>query len=110
MRRAFIAVGALVLASGLAGCGPGSGNAGFADISLNFLRSGGDIYRLNAVTVDELRTRGAAVVREPAGTVRLELERLGRLYTLCDFTVRKDRIVTVAVRYGGGGFGCEVKD
>ena len=106
MRRS-VAIGLAVV---LAGCAPSGGDAGYAEIALAFLRTAGDVYRLNAVPLDELKGKASAIVREPVGTGRLELERYGRLYLLCNFTVRKNRIVTVTVLSASGGFQCDVKD
>jgi hypothetical protein len=101
---------ALLAATILSGCAPTDAESGYAEIALNFVRTAGDIYRLNAAPLDELRGKGSAIIREPAGAARLELERTGRLYLLCNFAVRKNRIVTVSVFTGSGSFRCDVKD
>ena len=105
-----LSLGTAALALGLVGCTPGAGEAGYAEIALNFVRAAGDIYRLNAAPLEELGGRGTAIIREPVGTARLELERYGRLYLLCNFAIRKNRIVTVSVSAGGRSFQCDVRD
>lgn len=40
---------------------------------------------------------GTAVLRQRAGLAKLQVEREGRLIPICEFTVKKDRIVTVTL-------------
>jgi hypothetical protein len=52
---------------------------------------------------------GSSVLREPVGSAKLEFERDGRRVPFCDFDVRKDRIVTVAVSALGRDPRCKVE-
>ena len=49
------------------------------------------------------------MLRERVGAARLEFERDGRRIPLCEFDVRKDRIVTVAVSAIGRDPRCKVQ-
>ena len=63
---------------------------------------------LGSVRVDTAKT-GSAVLREKVGAARLEYERDGHRVAFCDFAVRKDRIVTVAVSAYGRDPRCKVE-
>jgi hypothetical protein len=63
---------------------------------------------LGTSRIDPARGEGA-VLREPVGTARLQFERDGRLIPFCEFDVRKDRIVTVAVSAFGRDPRCKVQ-
>jgi hypothetical protein len=52
---------------------------------------------------------GSAVLRQRVGIATLEFERDGRLISLCEFDVRKNRIVTVAVSAIGRDPRCKVQ-
>jgi hypothetical protein len=51
---------------------------------------------LDTVKLEPLKN-GVAVVRQRAGTAKLQIERGGQLALLCDIVVKKDRITTVTV-------------
>ncbi len=63
---------------------------------------------LGASRVDTTRA-GSTVLREKVGTARLEYERDGRRVPFCEFDVRKDRIVTIAVSAFGRDPRCKVE-
>jgi hypothetical protein len=50
---------------------------------------------LDTVRLDIPFKKGSAVVRQQVGTTKLQLEYGGRFLPLCEFDVRKNRIVTV---------------
>ena len=52
---------------------------------------------------------GSTVLRERVGAARLEYERDGRRVAFCEFDVRKNRIVTVAVSAMGRDPRCKVE-
>ncbi len=63
---------------------------------------------LGDARVDTTKT-GSTVLREKVGAARLEYERDGRRVPFCEFDVRKNRIVTVAVSAFGRDPRCKVE-
>ena len=63
---------------------------------------------LGAARVDTSKG-GSTVLREKVGTTRLEYERDGRRVPFCEFDVRKNRIVTIAVSAIGRELRCKVQ-
>jgi len=63
---------------------------------------------LGAARVDTTRST-STVLREKVGTARLEYERDGRRVPFCEFDVRKNRIVTIAVSAIGREPRCKVQ-
>jgi len=103
MRCALACVaGALVLA--LAGCGE---DVGYVEIKV----APGYILPpllLGASRIDPAHTP-STVLRERVGAAKLEFERDGRRVAFCEFDVRKNRIVTVAVSALGRDPRCKVQ-
>ena len=92
---------AVVLA--LAGCGEQSGY-----VEIKVLPG----YAVPPLLLGDARVdtaRPSTVLRERVGVARLEFERDGRRIPLCEFDVRKDRIVTVAVSAIGRDPRCKVQ-
>ena len=63
---------------------------------------------LGATRVDTAKS-GSAVLRARVGAAKLEYERDGRRVSFCEFDVRKNRIVTVAVSAIGRDPRCKVQ-
>jgi hypothetical protein len=63
---------------------------------------------LGAARIDPAKA-DSTVLREKVGAARLEYERDGRRAPFCDFEVRKNRIVTVAVSAFGRDPRCKVE-
>ncbi len=63
---------------------------------------------LGAARVEPAKA-GSTVLRETVGAARLEYERDGRRVAFCEFDVRKNRIVTVAVSAFGRDPKCKVE-
>jgi hypothetical protein len=63
---------------------------------------------LGATRVDTAKG-GSTVLRERVGAAKLEYERDGRRISFCEFDVRKNRIVTVAVSAIGRDPRCKVQ-
>jgi hypothetical protein len=63
---------------------------------------------LGATRVDTAKS-GSAVLRARVGAAKLEYERDGRRVAFCEFDVRKNRIVTVAVSAIGRDPRCKVQ-
>jgi hypothetical protein len=63
---------------------------------------------LGASRVDTSKA-ASAVLRQKVGAAKLEYERDGRRVPFCDFEVRKNRIVTVAVSAFGRDPKCKVE-
>ena len=102
MRRALAGV---AVALALAGCGD---NVGYVEIKV----VPGYILLppllLGASRIDPAHN-GSTVLREPVGAAKLEFERDGRRVSFCDFDVRKNRIITVAVSALGRDPRCRVE-
>ncbi len=102
MRRVLAAAGALAL--GLSAC---SDDVGYVEIKV------APGYILPPLLLGTSRidpARGATtVLRERVGAAKLEFERDGRRTAFCEFDVRKDRIVTVAVSALGRDPRCKVE-
>jgi hypothetical protein len=103
MRRALAGV-ALALASSLAGCGD---DVGYVEVKVapGYLLP--PLF-LGAARIDPARN-ASTVLREPVGAAKLEFERDGRRVPFCEFAVRKDRIITVAVSALGRDPRCRVE-
>jgi hypothetical protein len=63
---------------------------------------------LGSARVDTAKS-GSAVLRQRVGTATLAFERDGRAISFCEFDVRKNRIVTVAVSAIGRDPRCKVQ-
>jgi hypothetical protein len=63
---------------------------------------------LGAARIDPAKS-ASTVLREKVGAAKLEYERDGRRVPFCDFEVRKNRIVTVAVSAFGRDPRCKVE-
>ena len=63
---------------------------------------------LGTARIDPARST-STVLRERVGAAKLEFERDGRRVAFCDFDVRKNRIVTVAVSAFGRDPRCKVE-
>ena len=70
-------------------------NAGYVEIK-TFPGFNVPLY-LDAVKVGVPFKNGSAVVRQQVGKTTLQLERGGQFLPICDFDVRKNRIVTVKI-------------
>lgn len=103
--RAFARAGAPLVALALAGCLPDKG-VGYVEIKV-FPALPVALY-LNAVKLDALKN-GTAVLRQDVGPAKLQLERNGQLALLCEFDVKKNRVITVNVSTIDRGARCEVQ-
>jgi len=63
---------------------------------------------LGAARIDPARS-ASTVLRQKVGAAKLEYERDGRRVPFCEFAVRKNRIVTVAVSVFGRDPRCKVE-
>jgi hypothetical protein len=82
--------GVWLILFGLTGCGDG---AGYVEIK-TFPGFNVPLY-LDAVKLAGPFKNGTTVVRQQVGKTKLQLERGGQFQALCEFDVRKNRIVTV---------------
>ena len=93
----------LALAAALAGC---TGEFGYVEVKV---APGFAVpLVLGAARIDTARN-ASTVLRERVGATSLAFERDGRLVSFCDFDVRKNRIVTVAVSALGRDPRCKVQ-
>jgi hypothetical protein len=105
--RTFPRVGlALGLAAlGLAGCLPEDG-VGYVEVKV-FPRLALPLY-VNADKIESMKD-GVAVLRQAIGKAKLQFERNGQLFPLCEFDVRKNRVTTVTVSTLERGPRCEIQ-
>ncbi len=85
-------MGVWLILFGVTGC---IDNAGYVEIK-TFPGFNVPLY-LDAVNVGVPFKNGSAVVRQQVGKTTLQLERGGQFLPICDFDVRKNRIVTVKI-------------
>jgi hypothetical protein len=104
IRRVLLAAGAPAVLLALAAC---KEDTGYVEIKV----APGFIVPplvLGAARIDPAKG-GSTVLREKVGAARLEYERDGRRVPFCEFEVRKNRIVTVAVSALGRDPRCKVE-
>jgi hypothetical protein len=77
----------------LAACG--HDEVGYIEVRAVPATASASLY-LDTVKLEPLKN-GVAVVRQKAGTAKLQTDRGGQLALLCDIVVRKNRITTVTV-------------
>jgi hypothetical protein len=87
-------LGALALLA-LAACGR-DGNTGYVEIKTVPASARAPALYIDADKVDPPRG-GVAVLRQPVGTAKLQVDGEGGKLTLCQVVVRKNRITTVTV-------------
>jgi len=98
-----LGLAAVVLALALKGC---PGDVGYVEIRIV---PGYVVPPLVLGTTRVDVRRASTVLRERVGPARLEFERDGLRFPFCEFDVRKDRIVTVAVTAIGRDPRCKVQ-
>jgi hypothetical protein len=96
-------IGLLVLA--LAACSP---NTDTGYVELRVFPAFNAALVLNSEKLEPLKD-GRAILRQRVGPARLQLDRGGQLALLCEFEVRKNRIVTVTVSTFDRRLRCEVQ-
>jgi hypothetical protein len=96
---------AALAALSLAGCLPEEGN-GYVEVKV-FPRFPLPLY-LNTDRIESMKD-GVAVLRQAVGKSKLQLERNGQLFSLCEFDVRKNRVTTVTVSSLDRGPRCDVQ-
>jgi hypothetical protein len=96
---------AAVPALAVAGCLPEEG-AGYVEVKV-FPRFPLPLY-LNTEKIESMK-EGVAVLRQAVGKSKLQIERHGQLFPLCEFDVRKNRVTTVTVSSLDRGPRCDVQ-
>lgn len=98
----------VALAVGLAGC-DWREETGFVEVKKSFASLAvGDTLILNATTLD-FGARSSLIIQHPTGTGSLEVRRGETSRKLCEFAVRKNRMVTVTLASVNGGLRCSVQ-
>lgn len=103
-------IGALSLAAGigLAGCN-WSDETGFVEVKRSFATSpAGDTLLLNSATLD-FGTRTSLVVQQPTGAASILVKHGEPSRKICEFAVRKNRVVTVTLTAVNGSLRCSVQ-
>jgi hypothetical protein len=83
-------MGAWAILFGLMGC---TDNVGYVEIK-TYPGFNVPLY-LDAVKLELPFKNSTTVVRQPVGRTKLQLERSGQFLPICEFDVRRNRIVTV---------------
>lgn len=108
MRPRLIQAVLLAAGIGLAGC-DWSAETGFVEVKKNFPSlAAGDSLIFNTTTL-EIGARSSLVVQQPTGTASLQLKRGETSRKLCEFPVRKNRVVTVTLAAVSGSLRCTVQ-
>lgn len=82
---------------------------GFVEVKKSFAAlATGDTLVLNTTALD-LGTRSSLVVQQPTGTASIQLKRGETNRKLCEFAVRKNRVVTVTLAAANGSVRCSVQ-
>lgn len=103
MRRALLA--GLVF---VAACN-GERESGYVEIkTVAALAPQATALYVNSVKVEPLK-KGVAVLKHDVGPARLEIERGGALAKLCDFDIRKNRVVTLNIVGFDRNLRCDVQ-
>lgn len=98
----------VALAVGLAGC-DWREETGFVEVKKSFASLAvGDTLVLNSVTLD-LGVRSSLVVQQPTGTASIQVKHGETSRKLCEFAVRKNRVVTVTLAPANGSLRCSVQ-
>lgn len=93
---------------GLASC-DWQGETGFVEVKKSFaILPAGDILILNSATLD-LSARSSLVVKQPTGTASIQLKHGETSRKICDFAIRKNRVVTVSLISASASFRCSVQ-
>jgi hypothetical protein len=98
-------MGAALMLVGLTACF--EAGAGYVEIKA-FPGFAVPLY-LDQVRLGELKN-GSTVVRQEVGRTNLQLERNGHFFSVCEFNVRKNRIVTITLTILDRVPRCEVKN
>lgn len=98
----------VAVALGLAGC-DWREDTGFVEVKKSFVGlAAGDTLILNATTLD-FGTRSSLIIQQPTGTASLQVRRGETSRKLCEFAVRKNRMVTATLAAASGGLRCSVQ-
>lgn len=98
----------LLVGMSLAGC-DWHEETGFVEVKRNFVTlAAGDVLALNANPLD-LGNRTSLVVQQPSGTASIQVKHGETSRKLCEFTVRRNRVVTVTLAAANGSLRCSVQ-
>ncbi|MEH2492902.1 hypothetical protein [Bradyrhizobium sp. AZCC 2230] len=98
----------LVAGVGLAGC-DWRDETGFVEVKKSFATmAAGDILILNSAPLD-LGARSSLVVQQPTGTASIQVKHGETSRKLCEFAVRKNRVVTVTLTSASASLRCSVQ-
>ncbi len=99
---------ASVAAASLPGCQE-EPNYGYVHIKSEIKLANNDVYSLNGSVIDGMKGSNELVLKHKAGSGKLVLHRRGRTWTLCAFSIQKNRIVTATLRPVNGTIKCVVQ-
>jgi hypothetical protein len=98
----------LAVGMGLAGC-DWHEETGFVEVKRSFATlATGDILTLNSATLD-FGARSSLVIQQSTGTASIQVKHGEISRKLCEFAVRKNRVVTVTLAAANGSLRCSVQ-
>ena len=109
LRSTLLALGAaVVLGAGLGGC-EWKEQTGFVEFKRGVGFAGTEVLLLNSTEVAGLAQKDRLIIQERTGAASLQLKRGEANQKLCDFEIRKNRVVTVTVSYSNAAMRCTVQ-
>ena len=107
LRSAFWLIGSgIFVAAALSGC-EYAGQTGFVELKRGVGLTGNDVFLLNSTEIAGLAQKDHLIIQEAAGAATLRLKRDEQ--KLCDFQIKKNRVVTVVVSYSNMAMRCTVQ-
>jgi hypothetical protein len=99
--------GSCILA-GVSGCG-WQDETGFVEIKKAVSFTGADLLMLNSTEIANLAQKDHLIIQQPVGAASLQLKRGENSQKLCDFVIKKNRVVTVTLTYVNASMRCAVQ-
>jgi hypothetical protein len=104
----FVLFPAAMIIAGISGC-YWKDQTGFVEIRKSGSLAGADVLLLNSTEIAGLAQKDRLIVQEPIGAATLQLKRGENSQKLCDFEIKKNRVVTVTVSYVNASMRCTVQ-
>jgi hypothetical protein len=104
----FVLFLAAVILAGIGGC-EWKDETGFVEIRKAGNLAGADVLLLNSTEIAGLAQKDRLIIQEPVGAATLQLKRGENNQKLCDFEIKKNRVITVTVSYVNASMRCTVQ-
>ena len=109
LRSGWLALGpACLLVAGLGGC-EWKDETGFVEFKRGVGLNPADVLLLNSTEIAGLARKDHLIIQERTGAATLQLKRAENNQKLCDFEIKKNRVVTVTVSYSNASIRCTVQ-